>query len=162
MNKIIDRQKTHGSWPRYAEIAQELRGIVGSKKRALSWRMCASSEEAIEALLGKLARALSGDQYFDDHWDDMVGYAARGKEFDSITYSEISALASIPHLSKLEVHRIDLFTQATPTIRAKIEAPGFKEVFDCITTRVLVPGSVNAWDKILHNKLSNRPRKETE
>jgi hypothetical protein len=35
--------------------------------------------EALEMIAGKIARILSGNPDFADHWDDVIGYAQLGR-----------------------------------------------------------------------------------
>lgn len=70
-----ERGKTHGDWIRQANVSQELKAVVGSNDGRLEYHQ----REAIDMIMVKVSRILSGDASFADHWDDIAGYAHLGK-----------------------------------------------------------------------------------
>jgi len=70
-----ERKKTHGDWMRQSYVAQELKAVVGSNDGHLE----PHQREAVDMIVVKLSRILSGDASFEDHWDDIAGYAHLGK-----------------------------------------------------------------------------------
>jgi hypothetical protein len=70
---ITERGKTHGSFTRNAVVSQsikrQLRGEPG-------WQTLTDIQrEAIDMICCKLSRIMSGQGGFQDHWDDICGYA---------------------------------------------------------------------------------------
>ena len=77
MNPLLNkREKTHGNYRDVASMSQSLKELIRSGK---NWdKMNDGQKEALEMVSVKLARILSGDKDFRDHWDDIVGYAQLG------------------------------------------------------------------------------------
>lgn len=92
---IADRRKTHGAWTQFADLSQHLKDVA---RDSPSWpRMSASEREAVDAILHKLARVLTGDPHFPDHWHDIGGYARRAEEsclsmLDSMSQEQLQCL----------------------------------------------------------------------
>lgn len=74
---LVERQKTHGSFERNANISQELKshfkslGLMPDK---------AVHREALDMIALKLSRILSGQANYKDHWLDISGYAKLAME----------------------------------------------------------------------------------
>ena len=76
---ILDtREKTHGDFAKVSNIAFVLKSVVRDNvpESGLSY----AQQEVLESIMLKIARILSGDPNFLDHWDDIIGYARLGKE----------------------------------------------------------------------------------
>lgn len=72
----MTKLKTHGDYKNTAAISQSLKTVMISGK---NWDMLKDTQrEALELIAMKIARILSGDQNFRDHWDDIEGYAKLG------------------------------------------------------------------------------------
>ena len=72
---LNEREKTHGSFQQVSDISSALKSIIRENyPDSLKNRQ----KEALEAICGKIARILSGDSNFKDHWDDIAGYAKLG------------------------------------------------------------------------------------
>lgn len=74
IGKILDeRQKTHGNFKTHAQTAQNLKATMRATKKwnELEWEQ----KEALEMIAHKIARILSGNADFQDHWTDISGYA---------------------------------------------------------------------------------------
>lgn len=70
---LAERQQTHGDFRSTAWVAQTLRDVF---RHELGWeRLSIVQREVLDAIAGKLARILSGDANFPDHWVDIQGYA---------------------------------------------------------------------------------------
>jgi hypothetical protein len=69
---LKDRGKTHGPWPNYCHIAQELKGLVMETNTP---KRTEQINEGLDMICGKLARILTGDPNEPDHWRDIQGYA---------------------------------------------------------------------------------------
>ena len=69
---LSQRGGTHGDFEVGAQVAQRLKGIMHSSPR---WQtMSLVQREALENVTGKLARILTGDPDFLDHYRDIIGY----------------------------------------------------------------------------------------
>jgi hypothetical protein len=73
---ISERELTHGDFAKTARVAQKLRNFFREQRQpdALSFEQW----EALDGIAVKLARILSGDASFRDHWVDIAGYADLG------------------------------------------------------------------------------------
>jgi hypothetical protein len=73
-HEILDERKTtHGDFTDNAEIAQRMKRVV---RDGVMWNECTPvQKEAIDMILHKIARAVSGNPNHNDHWDDIAGYA---------------------------------------------------------------------------------------
>ena len=73
-NQILsERHHTHGDFTDNARTAQQLKAVA---RAGVKWsEMTDVEREAIEMILHKIARAVNGNPHFQDHYDDMVGYA---------------------------------------------------------------------------------------
>lgn len=67
---LSDRKKTHGSFEQHAAVAQSLKKLVLVREDYTD-----KEREALEMICHKLARIVSGDPHFKDHWVDISGYA---------------------------------------------------------------------------------------
>lgn len=72
-NILNERGNTHGDFSDNAYIAQELKKVV--RTGSIYNAMTAVQMEAIDMILHKIARAVSGNPNHKDHWDDIAGYA---------------------------------------------------------------------------------------
>jgi hypothetical protein len=70
---LDERSKTHGSFTDNALNGQMLRSLFRDSK---GWPLATPRErEALDMIAGKLARIMSGQPGFADHWVDIAGYA---------------------------------------------------------------------------------------
>jgi hypothetical protein len=70
---LLDRGKTHGEFEEVAATAQRLKTVMA---RGRNWgRLGDAQKEALEMIAYKIARILTGDPDFQDHWIDIAGYA---------------------------------------------------------------------------------------
>ena len=74
---LQEREKTHGSFARNAEISQKIKHITYSYGYGT---LPAPQREALDIIALKLSRILSGQANFKDHWDDIAGYAKLASE----------------------------------------------------------------------------------
>lgn len=74
-----ERKKTHGDWLTTARVTQILKRVLDGELRMQGRRLEDQQREALEMILAKIARIVSGDPSHPDHWDDIAGYAALGK-----------------------------------------------------------------------------------
>lgn len=74
-----ERRKTHGRWFNTSRIAQSLKGTVEGELAGSGRALEPHQQEALEMILAKIARIISGDPNHKDHWDDIAGYAMLGR-----------------------------------------------------------------------------------
>ncbi|CAB5170208.1 hypothetical protein UFOVP155_10 [uncultured Caudovirales phage] len=68
-----ERQQTHGS---YSQVAGTCQGIKRVMRETGGWEYLNNGQaEALEMIAMKIARILSGNANFSDHWEDIEGYA---------------------------------------------------------------------------------------
>ncbi|MDG6881081.1 Uncharacterised protein [Phocoenobacter uteri] len=75
---IKERGAVYGDFGLYAQIAQELKGIIYLYGENLDGHQL----EALEMMCVKIGRILSGDPNYDDSWKDIAGYAILGGNLD--------------------------------------------------------------------------------
>ena len=70
---LMEREKTHGSYTWTSKISQNIKDTL---RTGLRWHeMTPSQSEALDNIATKMARIVSGDPEFKDHWEDIEGYA---------------------------------------------------------------------------------------
>ena len=76
---VTERGKTHGSFEDHARCTQRLKFGVQAEIQARLLRgqsgLSNQHAEAIDMILHKIGRIIAGDPTFQDHWDDIAGYA---------------------------------------------------------------------------------------
>lgn len=70
---LADREKTHGDFREHAHMSQLLKDDMHAADRWHDLSEC--QKESLEMIAHKIARILSGNSHFKDHWDDIAGYA---------------------------------------------------------------------------------------
>lgn len=77
---LDERNSTHGSFIVNSRVSQGLKDVVrkepGYKYLDLIHR------EALDHMFGKIGRIMAGQPSYDDHWDDIAGYAQLPKKFN--------------------------------------------------------------------------------
>ena len=73
-NVIISRQKIHGDFADNARLTQTLKRLVYDEPG--SNQLDDTQAQALELILLKLSRIISGNPDEPDHWCDIAGYAA--------------------------------------------------------------------------------------
>lgn len=86
---IAERRKTHGDWPRTAGLAQRLKRLIADELAAGGKldgprQLFFEQREALDNILVKIARIVSGDADHADHWRDIAGYALLGIRQDQL------------------------------------------------------------------------------
>lgn len=75
---LQERGGTHGSFASNAYIAQHLKEFFRKQPR---WgNLSLEHREALDMVACKVCRVLSGNAEFNDHWDDIAGYAKLASE----------------------------------------------------------------------------------
>lgn len=73
---LVARERMHGDFRTTADIAQVLKRMVRHYRPELP----NTQLEALDMICVKMARVLSGDASWEDHWADIAGYAKLGQE----------------------------------------------------------------------------------
>jgi Domain of unknown function (DUF6378) len=73
---LQERGRTHGSFATNALLSQHMKMLFRS---APGWNGLSDiHKESLEMIALKISRILSGQAQFEDHWDDVAGYARLG------------------------------------------------------------------------------------
>lgn len=94
---LQERSTTHGDFEHGAVISQSLKSALAA---GASWKtMDVVQREALEAVAGKLARIVTGDSSFLDHYRDIIGYTQLAMD-----YTAKQPLASDVKTTKFQVN----------------------------------------------------------
>jgi hypothetical protein len=79
---LVEREKTHGSFKKNADLSQAIKKIMHDPfgETVHPYVLSSVHKEALDMIALKLSRILSGQANFRDHWDDIAGYAKLGAE----------------------------------------------------------------------------------
>jgi hypothetical protein len=69
---LAERAKTHGDYATHAYITQELKRVMAEAGNDL---LIPAQREALDMIAHKIGRILAGNPHYQDHWDDIAGYA---------------------------------------------------------------------------------------
>ena len=74
VRKMLDeRQRTHGQFSDVSSVSQGIKDVL---RRPIGWdAMPDNAREALDMIASKMARIVSGNHQFKDHWSDISGYA---------------------------------------------------------------------------------------
>lgn len=76
---LDERNATHGSFIVNSRVSQGLKRVVRNEP---GYEMLDDiHKEALDHMFGKIGRIMAGQPTFDDHWDDLGGYAGLPKKF---------------------------------------------------------------------------------
>lgn len=79
-NLLDERDSTHGAFTDNARLSQQLKEVFRDDP---GWQyLDPIHREAIDHICGKFGRIMAGKPTFDDHWDDISGYAQLPKKFN--------------------------------------------------------------------------------
>lgn len=68
-----ERNSKYGDWQTQSAVAQ---AIKDAYKLGSSYKDCSPAIlEKLDMIANKLSRAVNGDPYYQDTWDDIAGYA---------------------------------------------------------------------------------------
>jgi len=86
MSKINETLKqragTHGDFAKGGILEQELKDIF---RKGTNWNSMEKHKRmTLDLISMKISRILEGDSDFDDHWDDIIGYVTKTKEFINV------------------------------------------------------------------------------
>jgi hypothetical protein len=77
-NLLAEREKTHGDFRDHAYLSQLLKYNMRESNMSVvdGWaKLSACQKESLDMIAHKIARIISGNPHFKDHWDDIAGYA---------------------------------------------------------------------------------------
>jgi hypothetical protein len=75
---LHDRGLVHGKWEENARLSWYFQLVLMS---GANWKELSNSQRvALQMIVHKIGRILSGDMNYRDHWDDIIGYAKLGLE----------------------------------------------------------------------------------
>lgn len=77
---LNERGNTHGAFTSNARVAQAIKDAMSTGDNIDL--LTDVHKEALSMIAHKMARIVSGDPFFDDHWDDIAGYASLPKKFN--------------------------------------------------------------------------------
>lgn len=77
---LSERDSTHGSFIVNSRVSQSLKEIV--RKEPGYAKLDMIHREALDHMFGKIGRIMAGQPEYDDHWDDIAGYAQLPKKFN--------------------------------------------------------------------------------
>lgn len=70
---LKERNTTHGEFRDNSAASQSFKKILRSHQ---NWEKLAPyKKEGLEMMMHKIGRILEGNENYQDHWDDLVGYA---------------------------------------------------------------------------------------
>ena len=76
---VQERGKTHGRFEDHAYCTQDLKRTLDEHLLLRAQRgqpnLTDMQHESIEMILHKIGRIVAGNSSFQDHWDDIAGYA---------------------------------------------------------------------------------------
>ena len=72
---LAERQTTHGNFEDNARIMQGLKRLVRNELIFLNKSLTDTQAEALDMILHKIGRIVTGNANLDDHWLDIAGYA---------------------------------------------------------------------------------------
>lgn len=71
---LESRGSTHGDYGETARLAQMFKLVLRSARQ---WdKMKDEHRESLDLITLKIARVLSGNPEFAEHWDDIIGYSS--------------------------------------------------------------------------------------
>lgn len=76
---LNERDKTHGSFIVNSRVSQSLKDVIRKEEGYQELNLI--HREALDHMFGKIGRIMAGQPEFDDHWDDIAGYAQLPKKF---------------------------------------------------------------------------------
>lgn len=108
---LAQRGTTHGAFSDHARITQRLKAILRMERLARHKRgqpeLNHMQLEALEMILHKIGRIIAGEASFQDHWDDIAGYALLPGQGG---IANNPAVSSIPDSAEIEDN---IFAQET-------------------------------------------------
>lgn len=76
---VASRTTTHGAFDDHARCTQGLKATIdiecGKRHDRGQPPLTDTQRESVDMILHKIGRIVAGDAGFQDHWDDIAGYA---------------------------------------------------------------------------------------
>ena len=72
---LKERGERYGKFKGHAEIAQQLKSVMGTYEAIRGCDLDPDQREALQMIAHKIARILNGDPNYVDSWVDIAGYA---------------------------------------------------------------------------------------
>lgn len=77
---LAERDSTHGSFIVNSRVGQSLKEVLHIEP---GWEHLPDiHKEALDFICSKIGRIMAGQYDFNDHWDDIAGYAQLPKKFN--------------------------------------------------------------------------------
>lgn len=71
---LIERNLTHGDFHEQAELSGVIKDIMRNR---VNWRQLTyAQKEALDMIVVKISRILTGNPHHQDSWHDIAGYAS--------------------------------------------------------------------------------------
>ena len=77
---LEERDKTHGSFIVNSRVSQGLKDVIRAEEGYKNLDLI--HREALDHMFGKIGRIMAGQPFYDDHWDDIAGYAQLPRKFN--------------------------------------------------------------------------------
>jgi hypothetical protein len=77
---LNERDSTHGSFIVNSRVSQGLKDVI--RQEPGYQQLDLIHREALDHMFGKIGRIMAGQPTYDDHWDDIAGYAQLPKKFN--------------------------------------------------------------------------------
>ena len=72
---ISERETTHGDFSDNSWVSQGLKEVIRSYEESNTHRLTRLHRDALDMIFAKVGRIVAGNPNFQDHWDDIAGYA---------------------------------------------------------------------------------------
>lgn len=72
---LTERGQRYGTFAGYAEISQQLKGVIRSFEAKRGCDLDPDQSEALSMICHKIAHILNGDPNYADSWVEIAGYA---------------------------------------------------------------------------------------
>lgn len=77
---LNERGKTHGSFIVNSRVSQAIKNAL--RREETYAQLPDIHREALDFIAGKIGRIMAGQYDYDDHWEDVAGYALLPKKFN--------------------------------------------------------------------------------
>ena len=72
---LLDRGSRYGPFKGHAEVTMALKEVLANELAARLKKLPPIQQEALDMIFHKIGRIVNGDNYYDDSWHDIAGYA---------------------------------------------------------------------------------------
>lgn len=85
---VTERKTTHGAFEDHARVTQKFKAVLFDELNRRIDRgqpgLTPMQYESLEMILHKIGRIVAGDAAFEDHWNDIAGYAHIANGTDNV------------------------------------------------------------------------------